>query len=115
MYLDSAKNVKSIIVTGQGAENVIKQSLLGPAQGWQGWVMRLFTMGAGGQSPRHSHHWPHINYVIGGQGTLYVDGKEYNLEQGSAAYISGGLEHQYLSRGQGEFSFICIVPEEGDV
>lgn len=114
MYVNSVINIKSISVTAPGAVKVSKQSLVGPEQGWQGWVMRLFTLEAGGHTPRHSHSWPHINYIVDGQGALYVDGKEYDLERGSVAYIPGGIEHQFLNRGQSEFSLICIVPEEGD-
>lgn len=115
MYIDSVKNIEAINVTAPGAISVIKQNLVGPAQGWQGWVMRIFTLAAGGHSPRHSHPWPHINYIVSGQGTLYLDGREYEMEQGFVAYIPGGKEHQFLNRGQKDFSFICIVPEEGDV
>mgnify|MGYP000126760819 CR=1 FL=1 len=115
MYVDSVKNIKTINVNAPGANNVIKQTLVGPAQGWEGWVMRLFTLAQGGHTPRHSHPWPHINYIVSGEGTLYLDNKEYAVEPGFVAYIPGGAEHQFKNRGQQDFSFICIVPEEGDV
>lgn len=114
MYVDSVKNIKAISVNAKGVSNAIKQVLVGPAQGWEGWVMRLFTLSEGGHAPRHSHPWPHINYIVSGEGTLYLDGKEYPVEPGFVAYIPGGAEHQFQNRGQQDFSFICIVPEEGD-
>ena len=43
--------------------------------------MRLFTLKEKGNSPRHTHPWPHINYVVSGRGVLYIDGKENVLEQ----------------------------------
>lgn len=115
MYLESSKNIKAIPVNAAGAANVIKQSLVGPAQGWRGWVMRLFTLKGGGHTPRHAHPWPHINYMVSGKGILYLDGKEYTVEPGFVAYIPGEAEHQFKNSGDQEFSFICIVPEEGDV
>jgi len=95
-------------------QGVVKKVLVGPEQGWQGWVMREFSLGAEGYTPRHSHPWPHINYVISGQGTLFLDGQEYSVEAGSIAYVPDNLEHQFRNSGREVFSFICIVPEEGD-
>ncbi|MCL6635533.1 MAG: cupin domain-containing protein [Peptococcaceae bacterium] len=115
MFVDSVKNIKGIEVKAPGVKNVVKQVLVGPDQGWEGWVMRLFTLGPGGNTPRHSHQWPHINYMVSGEGTLYLDGKEFAVGPGFTAYIPGGAEHQFINRGEKEFSIICIVPAEGDL
>ncbi|MBO8129029.1 MAG: cupin domain-containing protein [Peptococcaceae bacterium] len=114
-YVENAKNIKGIKVEAPGVTGAIKQTLVGPEQGWEGWVMRLFTLAEGGHTPRHSHSWPHINYIVSGEGTLYLDGKEYKVSPGFTAYIPGGVEHQFRNTGEQDFSFICIVPEEGDV
>ncbi len=114
MFVDNAKNLKTVKMTIPGALSVTKQSLIGPAQGWEGWVMRLFTIAQDGHTPSHSHPWPHINYIVSGEGTLYLDGREYPVEPGYTAYIPDGSEHQFVNRGKQDFVFICIVPEEGD-
>lgn len=115
MYVDSVVKIPGIEVNIPGrALNVMKQVAVGPEQGWQGWVMRIFTIGPEGFTPRHSHPWPHINYIISGQGTLYLDGINYEVQPGSVAYVPDNLEHQFTNTGSGDFSFICIVPEEGD-
>lgn len=101
-------------MTGPGTANTTKQVLISPAQGWEGWVMRHFTLGREGHSPRHSHSWPHIVYVTAGKGALFLEGEENLLENGSVAFVPGGSDHQFLNRGENNFSFICIVPEEGD-
>ena len=95
-------------------ENVVKKVLVGPQQGWQGWVMRQFDLAPHGFTPRHSHPWPHINYILGGKGTLYLDGQTYEVGPGSIAYVPDNLEHQFINDGVVDFSFICIVPEAGD-
>lgn len=115
MFIGNVKNIKTITVNAPGAANAVKQTLIGPAQGWEGWVMRLFTLTKGGNTPKHSHDWPHINYIVSGKGTLYLDGKEHTVEPGSVAYIPGGAEHQFKNQCEEDFAFICIVPEEGDV
>ncbi|MFZ5633023.1 MAG: cupin domain-containing protein [Bacillota bacterium] len=114
MFVSNIKNIKDVELKFPGVANAFKKSLIGPGEGWEGWVMRLFTLKEGGFSPRHSHPWPHINYIVGGRGTLYLGGKEHDLEEGSIACIPAGIEHQFMGKGQEDFVFICIVPEEGD-
>lgn len=101
-------------INNEQMKNVLKKVLVSPNEGWDGWVMRFFELGAGGHSPRHTHPWPHINYIISGQGILHLDGEDHPLEAGSFAYVPGGALHQFLNSGEEDFSFICIVPEEGD-
>jgi quercetin dioxygenase-like cupin family protein len=94
--------------------NVLRKVLISPKEGWEGYVMRLFELGEDGYSPKHIHDWPHINFILGGQGVLHLDGQDYELEEGSFAYVPGGKIHQFRNTGKDPFSFICIVPEEGD-
>jgi len=96
-------------------KNVIKKVLVSPKEGWDGYVMRVFELGEGGYSPKHSHPYPHINYMLKGKGTLHIDGVDHQVEEGSFAFVPGGKTHQFLNRGEEPFVFICIVPEEGDV
>ncbi|MCL6612049.1 MAG: cupin domain-containing protein [Peptococcaceae bacterium] len=114
MFVSNVRKIQSVELKMPGIRNAFKQSLIGPREGWEGWVMRLFTLKDEGCSPRHSHPWPHINYVVSGRGTLYLGGEEYELEAGSVAYVPSGAEHQFLGKGGEDFVFICIVPEEGD-
>ncbi|HBC93357.1 MAG TPA: cupin [Pelotomaculum sp.] len=114
MFVGSVKNLEEIKVNAPGAVNACKKTLIGPQEGWTGWVMRLFSLKDGGNSPRHSHPWPHINYILRGQGVLFVDGKETLLGEGSVAYVPADSLHQFSSTSNEDFDFICIVPEEGD-
>ncbi|MGE5421885.1 MAG: cupin domain-containing protein [Ignavibacteriales bacterium] len=114
MFIGHLKDVESKAVAPEVLKNVYKQTAIGPAQGWEGWVMRVFTVGPDCASPRHRHPWPHINYVISGNGILYLEGKENYVETGSIAYIPADAEHQFMNRSDKDLVFICIVPEEGD-
>lgn len=95
-------------------KNVLKKVLVSPKEGWEGYVMRIFELGEGGHSPKHTHEWPHINYITHGKGILHLDGTDYEVEEGSFAYVPGGKIHQFSNPGIETFAFICIVPEEGD-
>lgn len=114
MIVSHVKDVQKIPMNAPGVLNAMKQVLIGPSEGWDGYVMRVMTLEKQGYSPRHTHSWPHINYVLKGQGTLFIEDKEYVLEAGSFAYVPGNVLHQYRSTSDEDFVFICIVPEEGD-
>ena len=115
MPLRKSEDVEKIVLNMETAKNVTKQTPISGKEGWDGWSMRIFTLGKDGYTPRHTHPWPHINYVIKGTGTLLIDGEEKAVTTGDTAYIPGGEDHQFKNTGDGEMSFICIVPEEGDM
>lgn len=110
-HLDKLKGLK---LDGEELKNVVKKVLVSPNEGWDGYVMRVFELSKGGFSPRHSHPWPHINYMIKGKGILHLDGMDHEVEEGSFAFVPANKVHQFLQRGEENFAFICIVPEEGD-
>lgn len=115
MFVGHVNGRETKTITAPGAKNVLKQTLIGPEDGWRGWVMRRFTIKDRGCTPRHSHPWPHIMYVLHGNGSFFLDGKEHPLEPGSIAYVPSNVEHQFSSVSEAELVFLCIVPEEGDV
>lgn len=116
MLIENIGNLAGIPIQGAQLKGVSKKVLVSPREGWEGWVMRLLTLEAKGFTPRHTHSWPHINYVTEGSGTLHLDGKDYELSKGVFAYVPGGKPHQFSNNSdKNNLSFICIVPEEGDV
>ncbi len=114
MVVGSKDDVVATPMRGEGIAGVVKRVLVSPADGWDGWVMRLFDVGPGGHTPRHAHDWPHINFVAAGRGSLYLDGAEHALEAGSYAYVPAGREHQFRAAADEPLSFVCIVPEGRD-
>jgi quercetin dioxygenase-like cupin family protein len=107
-------DVEAVVMAGDGVRDVVKRVLVSPAEGWDGWVMRVFDVGPGGHTPRHAHAWPHINVVLSGHGELHLDGEDHVLAAGSYAFVPAGLTHQFRNTGAEPFSFVCIVPQEGD-
>jgi len=114
MFLNHIDNLKAFELNGEGMQGVQKQILVSPEEGWQGWVMRRFILKKEGHTPYHRHPWPHINYVLSGEGILKTENEEKTVEAGSVAYIPADSLHQFLNKGEDDFSFICIVPEEGE-
>ena len=114
MAVSHINSIEPVPVKMEGTQGAVKKILIGPTEGWEDHVMRLFSLEAGGYTPRHSHPWPHINYITKGKGTLFLSGNEYPLSPGSVAYIPEKEEHQFINSSHTEFAFICIVPAEGD-
>jgi quercetin dioxygenase-like cupin family protein len=101
-------------LAGEGMDGIVKKVLVSPAEGWEGWCMRLFEVGPAGHTPRHRHGWPHINVVLAGGGTLHLDGVDHALRAGAYAYVPAGALHQFSTAPGQSLSFVCIVPAEGD-
>lgn len=115
MPVGHESKVQGRTFNGDGARAVTKRVLVGPEEGWEGWVMRIFTLGPGGYTPLHTHAWPHVNYVIEGSGTLVMGEEEHRIGPGTYAFVPSNIKHQFRNEGDGEFKFICIVPKEGDI
>ena len=115
MYVKKRGEIDKIRPTADIIKNVEKQVLIGSEQGWDSHVMRMFTLGREGYSPRHSHPWDHMVYIVKGEGVIFIDGVDYPVSGDSVAFVPGGSEHQFRQQGKDEFVFMCIVPTEGDI
>lgn len=115
MIISNKNDVKKVKVENPAVKDTNMQVLISPKEGWEGHVMRIFEVEAGGYTPKHTHPWPHINYIIKGKGKLHFNGEDNNIEEGSFAYVPANAEHQFKNIGEGKLEFICIVPEEGHI
>jgi len=105
--------IKSVDMVGNGVVGVTKQILVGPKDGYDGFL-RVFTVQPGGKSPYHSHPWFHANYILEGEGKVVIDGVDHPIRTGSVAYIDGGKLHHFVNTGSAPLKFICLVPQAGD-
>jgi len=103
------------IIESPEARSASMKVLIDGNGGWKDHVMRVIELEEGGFSPKHTHDWPHINYMIEGKGILHIDGRDYPVTAGSYAFVPGGKLHQFRNNGSAPFKFICIVPTEGHV
>lgn len=113
MIVSHLDKLEKVIMSGDAVKAASMKKLIGPEEGWDSHVMRVVELGEDGFSPKHTHPWPHINYIIEGEGVLFLDGKETPIKAGSFAYVPSGELHQFKNTGKGILKFICIVPPEG--
>ncbi|MDY0074697.1 MAG: cupin domain-containing protein [Acholeplasmataceae bacterium] len=109
-HLDS---LEGKVIDNPAVKNASIKVLVSPKEGWEGYVMRVLEVGSFGYTPKHQHPWPHINYIIEGEGELMIAGKSEKITAGSYAYVPGDTLHQFRNLGERVLKFICIVPEEG--
>jgi quercetin dioxygenase-like cupin family protein len=114
MGIGHAKNVEGKLFNGNGAKDALKKTLIGAKEGWDDYVMRLFEIAEGGNSPKHAHPWPHIAFIVKGTGVINIEGAVQEVQEDSYAYIPADSEHQFINTSKTPLKFICIVPPEGD-
>jgi quercetin dioxygenase-like cupin family protein len=107
-------DIKSSPVEMDGVIGVVKKVPIGVADGWEEYTMRTFTIKPGGHTPRHTHDWEHVNYVIKGKGNLMIDGVDNVISEKDFAIVPPDTEHQYSNPFDEDFEFICIVPNKGE-
>ncbi|MBU1020785.1 MAG: cupin domain-containing protein [Firmicutes bacterium] len=113
MIVGNMNQLVSKDINSPAALHASMKVLVSPKEGWEGHVMRVLDVQVGGYTPKHSHDWPHINYIIEGEGELFIDGVAHPVSAGSYAYVPANSLHQFKNVGQTTFKFMCIVPEIG--
>ncbi|MFH2054844.1 MAG: cupin domain-containing protein [bacterium] len=107
------QNIELQEVKMNGVINTSKANVIGAPEGWAGHTLRVFRIGAGGQTPHHQHDWEHINYIMKGKGTLTIGDQTTEVKQGDFALVPPNTMHQFRNPNSEEFEFICIVPNRG--
>lgn len=113
MALGHIDSLEGKAMNNPEVKGALMKILVGPAEGWDSHVMRVFEIEPGGHTPRHAHPWPHINYIIEGEGQLFLNGVENPIKAGAYAYVPSNELHQFQNTGSQTLKFICIVPKEG--
>ena len=105
--------IRSRPVYGDGKQRVYKQILVGPQDGYQGFL-REFTLDPGASSPYHQHDWHHVVYILEGNGLVKIEGEEQPLRRGTVVHAEAGKIHGFFNTGSTPLRFLCLVPEKGD-
>jgi quercetin dioxygenase-like cupin family protein len=75
-------------------------------------ALRLFEIGAEGNTPYHSHEWEHEVYIIEGNGFIMGENKKLRIEKNDFIYVEPQEVHQFIA-GESGLKMICIVPNKG--
>ena len=67
-----------------------------------------------GRAPMHSHSYDEIVYVIDGEGTLHLGGRETPIGPGSAMHLPPLAEHCLENTGKGSMKVLGVFHPSGD-
>ena len=91
-------------------KGVEKRVLIGKNLNAPNFVMRLFRVKPGGNSPRHSHDWEHEVFIVKGEATVVTGEGDVLATAGSYVYVPANVEHQFKNNTEEYLEFICIIP-----
>lgn len=104
-------NFKDVILEKvDNAKDAYIQWLIRKEDGAPNFALRRIVLKKGGFSPHHSHNYEHEIYVLSGKGKAILEGKEYQLNEGSFILIKPNQVHQIINNEDRDFIFLCIVP-----
>ncbi|MBO8160182.1 MAG: cupin domain-containing protein [Thermosipho sp. (in: Bacteria)] len=107
MLVSKPEKVEPIIIDNGKIE---KRILIGSKDGAKKFVMRLFKLKPGANTPYHTHDWEHEIFVVKGKiQAVSKDGK-YEAEEGSFIFVPANEEHQFVNIGDVDAEFICVIP-----
>jgi quercetin dioxygenase-like cupin family protein len=113
MHIAALEEVRKIRPNMEGAKGVYKQIPISKENGTPTFSFRVFTIEPGGHTPRHSHPFEHLNYVIEGRGTVVAEERERELKKGDFVLVLPGETHQYKNTSaDNQLIIICAVPKE---
>lgn len=97
-------------VTMEGAASVAMRIPIGPEDGSQNMIMRLFCIAPGGHTPYHTHDYEHLVRVVSGKGVVKdAASGEHELAVGQSVFVRANEMHQFLNPGEGPFEFTCTI------
>ncbi len=111
MTVKQADNVEAQVV--KNGEKTTIQVLISAREG-PNFAMRRFTMEPGGGMPNHTNTVEHEQYVLAGHARIGIGTEEFEVQAGDVVFIPEGVPHWYQNIGEGNFEFLCIIPNKED-
>ncbi|MCA9297882.1 MAG: cupin domain-containing protein [Phycisphaerales bacterium] len=93
-----------------GVQNAKMAIMVGREDGAPTFALRQIRVDAGGHTPKHSHDYEHEVYVVGGAGTVLLEGAEHPIKSGDVIYVPADEVHQFRAAEADELRFLCLVP-----
>ncbi len=110
MKITNYKDTPGQRFESEAVQGVTGRVVIGKADEANNFCMRVFTVEPGGFTPRHSHEWEHEVFIHSGVGKVYQNGEWREVTSGTAVFIPGNEEHQFMNGGGEDFVFICLIP-----
>lgn len=110
MIIQYYRDVEAIIPEEQGVKGVKMRRVIAEKEGAKNFIMRVFEMAPGGNTPLHKHDWEHEVFILSGFGVVVGQSGEREVKSGDVIFVPGGEEHQFRNTGDKTWEFICLIP-----
>lgn len=111
MIVKQDASMEAVPVRMEGAAGVTVRIPIGPAEGSQNMIMRLFCIAPGGHTPYHTHDYEHVVRVISGRGTVLDEkGIAHEVTEGHSVFVTPNEKHQFSNPYSEPFEFTCTIP-----
>ncbi len=97
---------------GGAAPGAVRRILIGRDEGAQDFVVRYFTIPAGGHSAHEHHRHPHAVVIVQGGGRVLLGDTWHEIGVGDAVYIEPDEVHQFRAPDDRPLGFICVIPSK---
>lgn len=114
MIVKHADDIAFGKVNMEGVSGTYIQWLASKTDGAPTFAMRRFKIEPGGTIPLHDHPWEHEIFILSGRGVAYNDKERTEIGPGDVLFIPPEEPHGYDNTGDGELTFICMIPNSGD-
>lgn len=110
MIIQHYTDVEVMIPEEQGVNGVKMRRVIAEKEGAENFVMRVFEVEPGGNTPLHSHAWEHEIFILSGGGIVVDQSGENEVKPGDVVFVPGGEKHQFKNPGHEPLEFICLIP-----
>jgi quercetin dioxygenase-like cupin family protein len=112
MIIKKKKEFSPIIMEDDRSSGIRFYPMLTAKDGTPTFAMRLFEIGPGGHTPRHSHDWEHEVYIVSGRGSVLKGNDMVEIEKDDFIFVEPLELHQFKAGDEG-LRMICVVPNKG--
>ena len=110
MVIQHYRDVEAMIPEEPGVNGVKMRRVIAEKEGAPNFVMRVFEVEPGGNTPLHTHDWEHEVFILNGTGIVVDPSGEHEFKSGDVIFIPGEEEHQFRNESDKPLEFICLIP-----
>ena len=110
MIIQHYTDVEVMIPEEQGVNGVKMRRVIAEKEGAENFVMRVFEVEPGGNTPLHTHAWEHEVFILSGNGIVVDESGDREVKTGDVVFVAGEEKHQFKNPSDKPWEFICLIP-----
>lgn len=95
---------------GSASRGATRRILIGRDEGCADFIVRYFTIPAGGHSSLESHRHQHGVVIVNGRGRVLLGDTWTEIAVGDSVFIAPDEVHQLQADPEAPLGFVCVIP-----